>query len=76
MTDKTKLLLQSEITKNLQLIIEGEYFKTLHCLKEAMALTTWCQTFWWLAGGQPKSQPLLWSQTKQLLSKGYATLVA
>ena len=76
MTDKTRLLLKIKNSKKMQLIIERWHYETLHCLKKAMAHKTRCQTFWWLAGGQPKSQPLLWSQTKQLLSIGYATLVA
>ena len=32
--------------------------------------------FFVVGWGQPKSQTLLWSQTKQLLSKGHVTLVA
>ena len=32
--------------------------------------------FFLVGWGQPKSQTLVWSQTKQLLSKGHGTLVA
>ena len=48
----------------------------MRCHKEAMAHKTQCQTFFVVGWGQLKSQTLVLSQTKQLLSKGHVTLVA